>query len=64
VGSHGVKDKEGRRDRDVPRLPSLFNPFASIERNRSLSGRNRIGRVGTTCCPSCPMALKGKPETG
>jgi hypothetical protein len=41
VGSHGVKDKEGRRDRDVPRLPSLFNPFASIERNRSLSERNK-----------------------
>ena len=39
--SHGLKNEEGRRDPDVPRLPSLFKPFASIERNRSLSGRNR-----------------------
>jgi hypothetical protein len=37
VSSHGVKDREGRSDRDVPMLMPLFNPFASIERNRSLS---------------------------
>ena len=36
VSSHGVKEEEGRSGLDVPTLPSLFNPFASIERNRSL----------------------------
>jgi len=36
-------------DSDVPSLPPLFNPFASIERNRSLSERNRTGKIGTMC---------------
>ena len=43
-GSHGVKEEERRSGPDVPTLSSLFNPFASIERNRSLVWRNK--RVG------------------
>jgi hypothetical protein len=38
---HGVKEEDGERDPDVPNRPPVFNPFASIERNRSLSGRNK-----------------------
>ena len=42
---HGVKEEDFKRDPDVPNRPPLFNPFASIERNRSLSEQNRIGRA-------------------
>ena len=37
--AHEGKDQEGGRTTDVPTTSPLFNPFASIERNRSLSMR-------------------------